>query len=47
MEREGWIETKIEIVGGRGREREMDAWMDKWMDEWTDGQLYYINRSII
>ena len=39
MEREGWIETKIEIVGGRGREREMDAW--------TDGQSYYINRSII
>ena len=27
-------ETKIEIVGGRGREREMDAWMDKWTDEW-------------
>ena len=21
--------------------------MAKWMDEWTDGQLYYINRSII
>ena len=41
------MDRNKDIVGGRGREREMDAWMDKWMDEWTDGQLYYINRSII
>ena len=28
-QREGWIETKIEIVGGRGRERERDGCMDR------------------